>query len=204
MPESRVLETALRVTRLIARVATSAVVLTVPVTPNAAAQDFRDHWQHHSLYQIVSLYDRVVDSTRVSAMLLTSVTWSGSGAKVWLTASFTFPGRMLVTRPDSVELAFDSFSREGARLAFSHARELRVEVGSSLRFKATANSYTRLGEGLTDRGRRELLSFRIPAGEFIRLGDEVEVAFRSGPAQFYLTGHAIEMIRDLNGRMHPP
>jgi hypothetical protein len=180
---------------------TVAVLGATAGTSRASAQDFRDHWQHEYLYQVIPLYDRVTDSTRISAMLLTSVGWFGSGTKVWLTASFAFPGRELVAQPDSLDVALYSFTREGGRWAFARARELRVEVGNSVRLKVPANGYVRVGKGLLDRGRRELLSFRIPAREFIDLGEELEVVFQAGSARFELSSHAMEMIRDLIHRM---
>ena len=189
-------------TRLIDRLAIPVAVLAVATgTSRSEAQDFRDHRQHQYLYYVVPIHDRVTDSTRISAMLLTGVGWFGSGAKVWLTASFAFPGRRLVTQPDTVELALDSFAREGSKWAFSHARELRVEVDNSVRLEVPARDYVRVGKGLLDRGRRELLSFRIPAREFIDLGQEREVILQAGSARFELNSHAMEMIRDLIRRM---
>ena len=164
---------------------------------SAGAQDFRDHWQHEYVYHVVPLYDRVTDSTRVSAMLLTAVGWFGSGSRVWLTASFAFPGRLQVEPPEWVDIALDSFTSEGGKWAFSRPRELRVEVANSVRLRVPARGYVRLGKGLTDRGRRELLSFRIPARDFIDWGDELEIIIRAGRAQFVLSSHAIEMVRDL-------
>ena len=172
-------------------------------TSSAGAQDFRHHWQHEYVYHVVPLYDRVTDSTRVSAMLLTGVGWFGSGSRVWLTVSFAFPGRLQIEQPEWVDVSLDSFTREGGKWAFSRSRsrELRVEVANSVRLKVPARGYVRRDKGPTDRGRRELLSFRIPAREFIEWKDELEITIRAGPAQFVLSSHAMEMVRDLIHRM---
>ena len=167
---------------------------------------YRDHRQHANIYQIISLYDRVTDSTRISAVLLTGVTWfkSGGGARVWLTASFSFPGRRLAAAPDSVELSFDSFTQEGGGWAFSQKRPLRVEVGNSVRLEVPPTVYQRLGRSLLDRGRREVMSFRIPVHQFINLADEPEIVLHTGRARFELSSHAMEMLRDLIRRMTQP
>ena len=129
------------------------VVGTTAGISRAGAQDFRDHWPHEYVYHVMPLYDRVTDSTRLSALLLTGVGWFGSGSRVWLTVSFAFPGRLQVEQPEWVDIALDSFTREGGKWAFSRPRELRVEVAKSRRLKVPASGYVRLGKGLTDRGR---------------------------------------------------
>jgi hypothetical protein len=136
-------------------------------------------------------------------MLLTGVGWFGSGSRVWLTVSFAFPGRLQVEQPEWVDISLDSFTREGGKWAFSRSRsrELRVEVANSVRVKVPARGYVRRDKRPTDRGRRELLSFRIPAREFIEWEDELEIIMHAGPAQFVLSRHAMEMVRDLIHRM---
>lgn len=110
-----------------------------------------------------------------------------------------YPGCAVEAKPP-----FDSFTQEGGGWAFSQKRPLRVEVGNSVRLEVPPTVYQRLGRSLLDRGRREVMSFRIPVHQFINPADEPEIVLHTGRARFELSSHAMEMLRDLIRRMTQP
>ncbi len=74
--------------------------LAAPSTPSAVAQDFRAHQLRVASSQVITLYDRVTDSTRVMVSLPVNARPFGLGSRVWLDAHFSYPGRSLPPTPE--------------------------------------------------------------------------------------------------------
>ncbi|MEP7227153.1 MAG: hypothetical protein ABI785_07315 [Gemmatimonadales bacterium] len=175
----------------------SVMGLAPPALPIVLAQDFRDHARAEGSYLVTRLYDRVTDSTRVSASLSSSARPFGLGSRVWLVASFTFPGRRLLVPPEFAVLSLESWTPARGGWAFAHPRELRVEAGKARIATIPAAGYVKRPVHLFDGGRREELSFRIKADELTTLVGEPELVLKAGGATVRLDGRRMTRLRAL-------
>jgi hypothetical protein len=185
-------------------VGTVAVLqLVVPAASPARAQSFRGDRGSDAAYQVSTIYDRLTDSTRVSVALKKSSRPFGLRSRVWLDVSFTHSGARLTAPPESVVLTLMSFTPARGGWAFAHPQRLRVVSGESVKLELPAAEYEKLRAGLFDTGRREMLSFRIPTGQFVAMAAEPELELKAGNARMRLRGRAMDMLRDVARRLKP-
>jgi hypothetical protein len=173
--------------------------LTLPVA--VLAQEFRDRARANNPYMVTRLYDRVSDSTRVSASLSSSSRPFGLGSRVWLWASFTFPGRRLLAAPASAVLFIGSWTPARGGWAFAHPRELRVERGKTRLATIPAAGYLKQPVHWFDGGRREELFFSIRAAELTALAGESELVLKAGGATIRLDQRRMARLRALVKQM---
>jgi len=171
-----------------------ALDLAPPAAPWLGAQQFRDRGRVPAVSQVTSLYDRVTDSTRVTASLGGSRPF-GLESRVWLDASFVYAGREPVVPPEAIVLSLESFTPSKGGWAFAHPRKLRVESGRQLLLEVPPAAYLKRPVGLFDAGRREVLSFRIPLVELAALARQPELAMKAGNAGLRLGRRRIEALR---------
>jgi hypothetical protein len=172
----------------------AALDLAPLAAPWLAAQQFRDRDRVTAASHVTSVYDRVTDSTRVTASLGGSPIF-GLGSRVWLDASFVYPGRELVWPPDVIVLSLDSFTPSKGGWAFAHPQTLRVKYGKTLLLEVPTAQYLKRPVGLFDAGRREVLSFRIPLAELASMAEQPELALKVGNASLRLKEHRMEVLR---------
>ena len=172
--------------------------------PAVLAQDFRNHGRADESYSVSRLYDRVTDSTRISATLSPASRPFGLGSMVWLSASFTFSGRQLPAHPEFVMLSLESWTPNRGGWAFAHPRVLRVETGKARLATIPAAEYVKRRVYLFDAGRREELSFRVTPGELAAIARESELVLRAGSATVRLderhTARLRALVRAIRGR----
>jgi hypothetical protein len=177
--------------------------LAVPAAVPVRAQSFQADRASDAAYEVSTIYDRVTDSTRVSVALKGSSRPFGLGSRVWLDVSFTHSGPRLTVPPEAVVLTLESFTPARGGWAFAHPERLRVESGESVKLELPATEYEKLPVGLFDAGRREMLSFRIPTGQFVAMAAEPELELKAGDARMRLRGRAMDMLRDVARRIKP-
>lgn len=183
------------------RAAAVAFHLMWPAAAVASAQRFQD--QQSSVYEVATIYDRLTDSTRVTVMLKGSSRPFGLGSRVWLDLSFMHRGVRLTVPPEAVVLTLRSFTPARGGWAFAHSRKLRVRSGKRDKLEIPAGEYAKLRVGLFDRGRREELSFRIPAEQFIALAAEPEIQLTAGNASIRFRDRRMKMLQEVVRRMTP-
>lgn len=177
-----------------------ALDLAPPAAPWLGAQQFRDRGRAPAASQMTSLYDRVTDSTRVTALLGASHPF-GLESRVWLDASFVYAGREPAVPPEAIVLSLESFTPSKGGWAFAHPQKLRVESGRELLLEVPAAAYLKRPVGLFDTGRREVLSFRIPVEELAAIARRPELDLKAGNARLRLSERRIEVLRALLARM---
>jgi len=177
--------------------------LTPPATPSVLAQDFRVHQRGRVSYHVTTIHDRLTDSTRVMVLLPASARPFGRGSRVWLDAHFAFPGRWLLATPDFVVLTLECWTPARSGWAFAQPAELRVESNNGLRLEIAAAEYVKHPVHLLDRGRREALSFRIPAEQFVAMSEAPGLSLRAGNARIKFDQAQMVRIRDLARRTKP-
>lgn len=175
----------------------AVVEVAPPTVPAAVAQEFRARARADKSYPVTRLYDRVTDSTRVSTWIGSSRRPFGLGSRVWLSASFTFPGRRLRTSPAVAVFSLESWTPARGGWAFARPRELRVETGKVRIATIPAAAYVKRPVHLFDRGRSEELSFHLTQDEVTRLAGEPELVLKAGGASLRLDKHQMERIRAL-------
>jgi hypothetical protein len=185
-------------------VGTAAVLqLAVPAAAPARAQSFQGDRPSDAAYEVSTIHDRLTDSTRVSVALKGSSRPFGLGSRIWVDVSFTHSGPRLTVPPEAVVLTLESFTPARGGWAFAHPERLRVKSGESVRLELPAAEYEKLPVGLFDVGRREMLSFRIPTGQFVAMAAEPELELKAGNASMRLRGRAMEMLREVARRLRP-
>ena len=190
--------------RFRAALATAAILVPLrAATAPARAQSFQAGRASAAAYQVSTLYDRLTDSTRVSVALNGSSRPFGLGSRVWLDVSFTHSGPRLMVPPEAVVLTLESFTPARGGWAFARPQRLRLVSGKSVKLEVPAAQYEKLPVGLFDAGRREMLSFRIATGELIAMAAEPELELKAGNARMRLRARAMEMLRDVTGRLKP-
>ncbi len=183
---------------------TTAVVLQLAVpTAMAPAQSFQAGRASRAAHEVSTTYDRLTDSTRVSVALNGSSRPFGLRSRIWLDVSFTHPGPRLTVLPEAVVVTLRSFTPARGGWAFAHPERLRVVSGESVKLELPAAAYEKLRVGLFDAGRREMLSFRIPTGQFVAMATEPELELKAGNARMRLRGRAMEMLRAVSRRLKP-
>lgn len=183
---------------------TAAVLqLATSVAAPARAQSLQGEHASNAAYEASTIYDRLTDSTRVSIALNASSRPFGLGSRIRLGASFTRSGTRLIIPPPSVVLTLESFTPARGGWAFAHPQRLRVVSGQTVKLEVSAAEYEKLPVGLFDAGRREMLSFRIPTGEFVAMAAEPELELKAGNARMRLRGRAMDMLREVARRLKP-
>jgi hypothetical protein len=120
---------------------------------------------------------------------------------VALDVSFTYAGSRLTVPPEAVTLTLESFTPSRGGWAFSHPQALRISSGKTLKLEVPAADYEKLRVGLFDAGRREVLSFRIPTGEFVGMTTEAELELKAGKARIRLRDRGMGMLREVARRL---
>jgi hypothetical protein len=179
----------------------AAMLLMVPGATGAKAQSNRVPWAKPEPYQVLTTYDRLADSTRVTVVLEGGSRPTGLGSRAWLDASFSYSGAQLTAPPEEIVLTLESFTPARGGWAFSRRQKLRVRSGKSLQLEVPNIEYVRLPVGLFDSGRREALSFRIPAERLAALLTEPELEFKAGNAKIRFRQENMEMLREMVRRM---
>jgi hypothetical protein len=169
--------------------------LTPPVVPTVLAQDFRDRVRADHSYMVSRVYDRVTDSTLVSASLSSTSRPFGLGSTAWLFVSLSFPGRRLLASPAFAELSLESWTQSRGGWAFAHPRELRVEAGKARLVTIPASEYVKRPVYLFDRGRREELAFRVNAEQLAALAGQAELVLKAGNATIRLDARRMARLR---------
>jgi hypothetical protein len=188
------------------RAALAAALILLPLrvaAPPVGAQSFRGDRASNAAYEVNTIYDRLTDSTRVSVALKGSSRPFGLRSRVWLDVSFTYSGPGLTVPPEAIVLTLRSFTPARGGWAFAHSQPLRVVSGERVKLELPAAEYEKLRVGLFDAGRREMLSFRIPTGEFVAMAAESELELKAGKARMRLRGRAMAMLRDVARRLEP-
>jgi hypothetical protein len=180
-----------------------AAVLQVVSPAAAVASAERFQVDRKSVYEVTRTYDRLTDSTRVTVVLNGSSRPFGLGSRVWLDLSFAYRGVRLTAPPESVVLTLESLTPVRGGWAFAHPQKLRVRSEKKDKLEIPAAQYAKLRAGLFDRGRREVLSFRIPAEQFAALASEPEIEFKAGKASIRFRDRRMEMLREVIRRMTP-
>ena len=183
----------------IALVATITVAgeLAPSAVPELHAQDFRDRLRIDDGFTVSRLYDRVTDRTRVATALSAASRPFGLGSRVWLLASFTYPGGDPRVRPTSVVLSLESWSPTRSGWAFAKPRELRVETGKTRLATIPPARYVKRPVHLFDQGRHEELSFQIGVEELTVLAQQPELMLRAGSAKIRLNERRMGRLRSL-------
>lgn len=177
--------------------------LAVPAATMARAQSFQADRASDAGYQVSTIYDRLTDSTRVAVALKESSRRFGLDSRVWLGVSFTHAGRRLTVPPEAVVLTLESFTSARGGLAFAHPQKLRVQSGRIVKLEVPAGEYEKLGFGLLDSGRHEMLSFRFPTEQFVAMAAEPELELKAGNARMRLRERGMGMLRDVVRRLTP-
>ena len=198
----------LRASRVL-RASAGAALLAAALSGRGAAQDARraeggaQWWLATRHYQLITTYDRLTDSTRVTAVLRQPSSAFGLGSRGWLDVSFTHPGRALRTRPEFVVFALESFTPARGGWAFARPRDLTVEAPAAPTLRVPAAQYVKRRVRLFDSGRRESISFRVPVREFLALAAMPKVTLRVGDWKLRLEGERLEMLREVARRLAP-
>jgi hypothetical protein len=154
-------------------------------------------------YQVSSLYDRETDSTRVTFTVLGSSRPFGLKSRAWMDLSFTYPGRRLTSPPQVVLLTLQSFTPSRGGWAFARPQELRIACADEEKLRLAPALYEKLPVHLFDPGRREVLSFRIPAREIVAMAGEELLSVKVGRAEVRFRERRMAMPRDLVAAMTP-
>ncbi len=154
-------------------------------------------------YQVSSLYDRETDSTRVTFTVLGSSRPFGLKSRAWMDLSFTYPGRRLTSPPQVVLLTLQSFTPSRGGWAFARPQELRIACADEEKLRLAPALYEKLPVHLFDPGRREVLSFRIPAREIVAMAGEELLSVKVGRAEVRFRERRMAMLRDLVAAMTP-
>lgn len=186
---------------LYAALLAAVMLLVLPGATSAKAQGNRVRWAKPEPDQVLTTYDRLTDSTRVTVVLNGSSRPTGLGSRAWLDASFSYSGTELTAPPEEIVLTLESFTPARGGWAFSRRQKLRVRSGKSLQLEVSNIEYLRRPVGLFDSGRREELSFRIPAEKFAALVTEPELEFKAGNARIRFRQENMEMLRAVVRRM---
>lgn len=185
-----------------ASVGAAVVVAQLAAPGPSVAQDYRrDH--KPADYQITTTYDRVTDSTRVSAVLLPRSRAFGLGSWVSVDAAITFAGRQPTGALGPVLLTFESFTPSRGGWAFARPQELTVRSGNAVDLEIAPAEYVKRRVHIFDAGRRESLSFRVPAEQFIALAAEPELRLKAGHASVRLGDRRMAVLRELVQRIRP-
>ena len=184
-------------------VMTSILQLTAPMTSVAGAQGFHRMSTAASSYQVVVLYDRLTDSTRVTASFIASSRRFGLDSRAWLDLSFSFGGAQLTTAPGIVVLTIEAWTPSRGGWAFAHRQQLRVRSGDTLLLETAAAGYRKHPVQVFDPGRRDGLWFEIPVAQFAKLAASQTLVFEAGNARFRVGAQRMEMLRELVRRMTP-
>lgn len=185
----------------IAAAAVAVLQFVVPAATAAWAQSFRADRAVTPAYEVTTIYDRITDSTRVAVALKGSSRPFGPRSRVWLDVSFTYPGRRLMALPETVVLTLESFTTARGGWAFAKPRDLRVRSGKGLELEIPASQYAKRKVHPYDSGRREMLSFRIPAEQFATMAAEPELEFKAAKASIRFRDRRMEMLREIVRRM---
>ena len=169
--------------------------------PTVLAQDFRDQVRADRSYILSRVYDRATDSTRIAVSLSSGSRPFRLGSTAWLIASFSFPGRWLVTPPAFTELSLESWTPPRGGWAFSHPHELRVESGKARLATIPAAEYVKRRVHLLDRGRREELSFHIGVEQLAALAEQPELVLKAGRATIRLDALGMAKLRTFVAEM---
>jgi hypothetical protein len=177
------------------------MLLMVPGATGAEAQSNRGRLTQAESYQVLTTYDRLTDSTRVTIVLEKSSRPSGLGSRAWLDALFAYPGVHLTTPPDAVILTLESFTPARGGWVFSHRQKLRMRSGKNVELETPDIEYIKRRVHFFDSGRREALSFRIPAERFAAVLSEPELEFKAGNAKIRFRQENMKMLREVVRRM---
>jgi hypothetical protein len=185
-----------------ASVGATVLVLQLAAPGLSATQDYRqDH--KPAEYQITTIYDRIADSTRISAVLLRQSRAFGLGSWVSVDAAITFAGRQPTGAVGPVALTFESFTPSRGGWAFARPQRLKVRSGNAVQLEIPPAEYVKRRVHVFDAGRRESLSFRIPAEQFAALSAEPELKLKAGPASVRLRERGMAVMRQLVQRIRP-
>ena len=154
-------------------------------------------------YQVSTIYDKDTDSTRVTFTVLGSSRPFGLKSRAWMDLSFTYPGRRMTTPPHVVFLTLESFTPSRGGWAFAGPQKLRIACADGEKLRLAPARYEKLPVHLFDSGRREVLSFRIPALEIVALAGEELLNVEAGRAKMRFRERRMTMLRDLVATMTP-
>ncbi|MGH7751247.1 MAG: hypothetical protein ACREN5_00385 [Gemmatimonadales bacterium] len=152
-------------------------------------------------YCVQELYDWVNDSSRAVAILSARSRAFGLGSRVSIDVSYSYRGRRLVEPPRWVTITLESFTPARGGWAFARPRTLQIRSPEALKLEVRPAEYRKHRAHLFDRGRRELLSFRIATGAFVELAAEPELSLKAGGAVVRLRGRRMELVRQLAQRL---
>lgn len=154
-------------------------------------------------YQVTTIYDRQTDSTRVTFTILGSSRPFGLKSRAWIDLSFTYPGRRLTSPPQVVLLTVESFTPSRGGWAFVRPQELRIACADEEKLRLAPAHYQKLPVHLFDSGRREVLTFRIPARQIVAIAGEELLNVEVGRAKVRFRERRMAMLRDLVATMTP-
>jgi hypothetical protein len=185
------------------RAATAWLLLPLLVAAPAQGQTHFAQRERPRGYQVSTIYDRETDSTRVTFTIQGSSRPFGLKSRAWIDLSFTHPGRRLTSPPQVILLTVESFTPSRGGWAFARPQELRIACADEEKLRLAPALYERLPVHLFDPGRREVLSFRIPAREIVAMAGEELLNVKVGRAEVRFRERRMAMLRDLVAAMIP-
>lgn len=162
----------------------------------AAERETRD-------YQMITVYDRVTNHTRVTVVPFQKSRRSPDRASVSFAVSITYQGRQLTMPPDSVEFIFTAFAPARSGWALAHPGPLKLTVDDSVQAEIQSSSYQRLAVALTARGRREMIAYRVAIPQLMALAAAPEGKLKVGRFTIKLDEYGREGLRALAARLVP-
>ena len=185
------------------RAATAWMLLPLLAAAPAQGQTHFAHRERSPGYQVTTIYDRETDTTRVTFTILGSSRPFGLKSRAWIDLSFTYPGRRLTSPPQVVLLTVESFTPSRGGWAFGRRQELRIACADEEKLRLAPASYQKLPVHLFDSGRREVISFRIPARQIVAIAGEELLNVEVGRAKVRFRERRMAMLRDLVAAMTP-
>jgi hypothetical protein len=181
----------------------SILQFATPMLSPAGAQGFPIRSRAGSNNRVVTVYDRLTDSTRLSASIPARSKPFGLNSRASVDLSFGVRGARPNTPPAFVVLTIESWTPARGGWAFAHPQKLLIESGDSLRLEVPPAGYLKRRVHLLDTGRREMLWFNIASSDLRRLAGTPALFLKSGNARFEVRERGMEVVRELVGRMPP-
>jgi hypothetical protein len=185
------------------RAATAWLFLPLLTAAPAQSQTHFAQRERQRGYQVTTIYDRETDSTRVTFTVLGSSRLFGLKSRAWIDLSFTYPGRRLISPPQTVLLTVESFTPSRGGWAFARPQELRIACADEEKLRLAPAHYEKRPVHLFDSGRREVLSFRIAARQIVAIAGEELLNLDVGRAKVRFRERRMAMLRDLVAVMTP-
>lgn len=98
---------------------------------------------------------------------------------------------------------FESFTPSRRGWAFARPQQLRIRSGDAVMLEVSPSEYIKRPVHLFDSGRRDALSFRIPAQQFAALASKPEIKLKAGNASVRLDERRMGVLREFVQSISP-